>query len=357
MRVLMIVQLVDEREWLRAFTVGWIRALAARVERLDVLTLEMGEAELPDNVFVQSMGKEKCYNRARELVEFYRGLGRVIRDVDVIFSHMTPRYTWLAAPLAAAYRKPQMLWFTHRQISPELRLALGAVRWITTASADSFPLPGPKVHVMGHGIDIEKYAPGDPPRDQPPMVLAVGRMAPIKHHHTLLEAAALLRDRYGNPPVHFAISGGTAASGDEEYQQKLIRRRAELGLSEEQFALLGAQPSCYQISLYRRASVVTNLSPVGLFDKSALEAMLTGTPIIASSPAFDSLFGNYHDQLRINGPDDAAGLAARLAALLALPSETRAEMGRDLRARTAAEHSLDRLMDHMVTLMQESSRS
>ena len=66
MRVLMLVQQIDERDWLRAFIVEWVRALASHVERVDVITLEQGEAALPDNVFVQSMGKERGKNRAAQ---------------------------------------------------------------------------------------------------------------------------------------------------------------------------------------------------------------------------------------------------------------------------------------------------
>jgi glycosyltransferase involved in cell wall biosynthesis len=357
MRVLMIVQLVDEREWLRGFTIGWIRALAVHVERLDVITLEMGEADLPENVFVQSMGKEQGYSRPRMLWTFYRALAHVIRDVDAVFSHMTPRYTWLAAPYARLYRKPQMLWFTHRQVSLELRLALRAARWITTATHDSFPVDSPKVHVMGHGIDTARFSPGDTPPDDPPMVLAVGRVSPIKHHHTLLEAAALLRDEYGNPPVRFAVVGTTAAPGDEDYRDSLLRQRAELGFEEDDFALLGARTPDELITLYCRASVATNLSPVGLFDKAALEAMLTGTPLVVSNPAFADLLGDHRESLLVEGPDDAAGVAARIADLLARSPADRAALGAVLRERTAAQHGLDRLMRNIVALMQEDIRA
>lgn len=356
MRVLMIVQLVDEHEWLRGFTVGWIRALAAHVDHLDVLTLEAGQADLPANVTVTSMGKERSHNRLRELAGFHRALLRWGRETDVIFSHMTPRYTWLAAPYAAAFHKPQMLWFTHRQVSLELRLALVASRWITTATDTSFPISSPKVHVMGHGIDTARYSPGDQPPDEPPLVMAVGRVSPIKHHHIVLDAAALLRDRYGDPPVRFAVVGTTAAPGDEEYLQSLIRRRNELGFSADYFKFLGAHAPDDLIALYRRAAIVTNLSPVGLFDKAALEAMLTARPVIVANPAFGGLLGEHRDALLVDGPDDVTGLADRIAALLERTPEQRAAMGRGLRARTAAEHGLDRLMARMVDLMREGAQ-
>ncbi|NJL94361.1 MAG: glycosyltransferase family 4 protein [Anaerolineae bacterium] len=212
MKVLMMVQQLDETHWLRGFTVGWVRALAAEVEHLHVLTLEDGPATLPANVTVASMGKEQGHGRAKQLAAYYRTLARVVPRVDWLFSHMTPRYTWLATPLAQLHRKPQMLWFTHRQVSTELRLALAAARWVSTASPQSFPLAHRKVQVLGHGIDATQFAP-DPftPLDQPPLVLAVGRITPIKHHHVLLQAAALLRDQHGDPPVQFAVAGAPAA--------------------------------------------------------------------------------------------------------------------------------------------------
>jgi len=129
-----------------------------------------------------------------------------------------------------------------------------------------------------------------------------------------------------------------------------------VGLSADDFALVGPLPPRDLVTLYRRASVVTNLSPVGLFDKAALEAMLTATPVIVSNPAFDPLLGDHRDALRVTAPDDAAGAADRIAGLLAMPAEQRALMGRDLRARAAAEHGLDRLMERLVGLMQESRR-
>jgi glycosyltransferase involved in cell wall biosynthesis len=345
MRVLMIVQQVDERNWLRGFTVAWIRALAAEVEHVHVLALEVSQPDvsLPDNVTVQSMGKERGVGRLRELIAFYGGIARVIRDVDVVFSHMTPRYTWLAAPLAVIFRKPQMLWFTHRKVSMELRAALFVARWAVTASPESFPIKGKKVHVMGHGIDTEKFSPGpDDPDQNPAIILAVGRISPIKKHDVLLEAAALLKGE----PLRFIIAGQPAAPGDDEYQQALLDRRAELGLSDEKFMLAGALSMDEMVALYRRASLVTNLSPPGLFDKAALEAMLTATPVIVANPIF-----NLDDAFLVRDANDPREVADRIRAVMALSAEERARIGAELRQRTASEHGLSRLMARIVALI------
>lgn len=326
MRLLMIVQQLDERDWLRGFTVGWIRALAAEIDHLYVLALETAPTELPPNVTIYSMGKEQGYSRPRELLAFYRGIGRCIRDVDGILSHMTPRYTWLAAPTAFLFRKPQMLWFTHRKSSAELRLALSCARWVTTATHDSFPIESPKVHVVGHGIDVERFSPDTTPLDDPPLVLAVGRISPIKNHHILLDVAAQM------PDVQFAIAGAPAAPGDTAYLTKLQSRH----LPNVQF--VGGLATDDLIGWYRRASVVTNLSPPGLFDKAALEAMLTATPLIVTNPAFDALLGDYRDLLRT--PDDPREIAQRIRRVMEHPDN----IGASLRENTAQAHGLSQLM-------------
>ena len=349
MRVLMIVQELNETSWLRGFIVGWVRALAKHVETLYVLTLERGEANLPDNVFVQSMGKERGYNRWQELREFYRGVGRVVDQVDVIFSHMTPRYTLLAA----VYRKPQMLWFIHPRANLEIRAALILSKWVTTATEDSFPIKSSRVFPLGHGIDTDFYSPASESItfEQIPLILAVGRVTPIKKHHVLLEAAALLRDR--KQMLRITVAGGTAAPGDEAYRAELIRRRDELGLTENQFNLVGALQPLELVAMLREAAIATNLTPPGSFDKAALEAMLTGIPIITPNPAFDSLLGEYAGLLRLNMPNHAAEIADRIQTILEIPAGERRKIGLDLRERTAAAHGLDNLMQRLVALMEK----
>ncbi len=350
MRVAMLVQKVDENDWLMAFALKWIQALAARIERLDVIALEQHQADLQGNVFVQSMGKERGYSRPRELWMFYRALARVIRDVDVVFSHMTPRYTWLSAPLATMYHKPQLMWFTHRQIGWELRLALASCTYAVTAVPESFPLQSPKVRALGHGIDAEFFKPDDRRAlDDPPLVVQVARLMPIKHQATLLQAVAAV------PDIRAAFIGGIPSGQNPAYLTDLKALAHDLDITDRVTFAGGLQPEAVR-DFYRRATVSVNLSPPGLFDKAALESMLVGTPTVASSSAFDVLLGDHAERLRLSAPDDEAALAARLRSLLALSGEERGAMGLDIRARVQAAHSLDGLMDRLVALMAEACR-
>lgn len=355
MRVLMITQKLDPSDQVLAFTHDWVLALAQRVDQLDVLCLELrSTAPLPENVRVWSMGKERGIGRIGELRQFYAALNQIVPRVDVIFVHMIPRYVLLAAPVAARFGVPIGLWYTHPHKGIELRLATRLVRWIATASPTSFPLRTPKVHALNHGINARRFVPGGAPKSDPPLIISVGRLSPIKHHETLIEAAALLRDTYGDPACRFAIVGAEVATSPPDYRASLIARRDGLHLTPERFAFLGALTPDALVPILQAASLSVNLMPVGAFDKAALEAMLCGLPLLAVSPDFAPIFGEYAIQLQLTNSTDASDLARRLNALLQLDRAELGRIGDTLRQRTAALHSLDSLMDRLVALMQTS---
>ena len=350
MRILMLTQKIDRDDDMLGFTHDWAEALAARVERLDVLALEVGRHSLPANVHVRSMGKGDGASRPRLLAGFYRGLLGSIRDVDVIFVHMIPLYVVLAAPLAALYRRPITLWYTHRNRGVLLRVAARLTRHIATAHPSTFPLPDPKVRALGHGIKLASYQPSAELPPDPPVIVSLSRLSPIKRHETLIKAAALLRDRHGDPPARFVIAGGRPGDNPSDYENSLRAEIQRLRL-EGYVSLWGAIPADGVAAVFRDASVALNASPPGLFDKAALESMLCAVPTIVANPAFDDLLGDHVDLLRLPSGDDAAGLAARLATLLAMTPEARHAIGLEVRARVAAGHSLATLMDRLVALM------
>ena len=169
----------------------------------------------------------------------------------------------------------------------------------------------------------------------------------IKRHHILLETAALLRDR--GISAQFAVAGAAATVEGLNYQATLETRIAELGIGDR-FKLLGALDRETLLMNYRRATIVTNLSPPGLFDKAALEALCTARPVLVTNPAFDDVLGDYLPLLRLDDPPEPKAVADKLAALLAQTPADRLAMGAALRERTAQTHGLDRLMDRLVAL-------
>ena len=351
MRVLMFTRRVDREDWLAGFAHGWIAALAAHphIEGVEVICLEQGVYDLPAHVRVTSMGKERGAGRLREFLTAQRAIAQAIRHTDVIFVHMIPRYALIVAPWAKAFRVPLVLWYTHQSVSLELRLAHALANRVVTASPESFTLPSRKVTVVGHGIDLSRfYAAERPPAER--LVLAVGRLSPIKHYEALIAAAARLATRPGFEDVCFAIAGG-ATPQHPHYGEQLRALIADLRLGGR-VELLGPVPHEEMPALYRRATVTVNLCPTGGVDKVVLESMASGVPALVHNKAFLPLLGE--EAARLFCPDlDPDRIAEQLATLLTLSHAERAALGARLAAHVRAEHGLEGLIARLVGVFED----
>jgi glycosyltransferase involved in cell wall biosynthesis len=346
MRVLMLTRRVDRDDARAGFVHTWIERLAGhpRVECVHVICLESGVYELPDSVSVASMGKERGYGRLRELLEFQKAIAPAIGQVDVVFGHMIPRYVIVAAPWALLHRVPVVLWYTHRSVTPELRLAHALARRVVTASPESFRLPSRKVQVIGHGIDMARFALADRVAGER-LVVGVGRLSPVKHYDVLIRAVALLAARPGFEDVRLAIAGG-ATDEDASYAAGLRALIAQVGAADR-VDLLGALPPAGIPDLFRRAAVSANLCPTGGADKVVLESMACGVPVVVHNATFLPLLAEDAGMLW-SGDLDPERVADRLAAVLALPGDERAALGARLAARVRADYDLDALIDRLV---------
>jgi len=350
-RWLLITRKLDPADDHVGFVMRWVEMLAARLDHLDVICQEHANPPLPANVTLYSMGKEAGAGRIAQARRFTAHLRRLVPGVDGVFCHMIPRYVWFAAPWARLHGRPLLLWYTHRQITPELRLAARLVTHILTASAGSFPLASGKVRVMGHGIDAALF-PAPEGEDAPPVIAQVARLAHIKRQDALIRAAVLLtaRDDVGTFRVQL-IGGPVKEEPDYPAALETLIRSCD---PPPPVTLTGPLPHAEAMALLRRSAITVNLSPPGLFDKAALEGMFAGKPTLVTNADFAPLLGDAADLLLLPYEAGPETLAERLARLLALSPDERAALGAELRARALAAHSLDSLMDRIVALMREA---
>ena len=337
----------DRDDWATNFIPLWVEALAAQVASVDVLALQVGTVgKLPPNVRVFSMGKERGAGRLGLLANFYRQAARLLPSCDAVFVHMIPRYALLAAPLALPLRKPMTLWYTHREASRDLQRALPLVRQVATATESSFPLQTDKLRVLGHGIDADFYAPlpGQAATAGAARVVQVARLQPIKRQNVLLEALNHLPEAVGADFI-----GAVPQGENNDYARGLQATAAALPTGRARF--LGGRSAEQVREVYQQAAVAVNLSPVGLFDKAALESMAVGTPTIVTNPAFAPLLGEWRDLLLIEDILTPSVLAARIADVLALPLDALTEMGNTLRGHVIQAHSLHALMPRLARLL------
>jgi len=190
------------------------------------------------------------------------------------------------------------------------------------------------------GVDTDLFVPGDRADararlglDEHPVLLWVGRVAPIKGLDTLLDAVARLRS--ADRAIRLLIVGGDADEPMSELEVSLRQRIERLDLASS-VCFVGPQPQSVLPLYYAAADVTVLPSYYESFGMVALEAMACGSPVIASRVG--GLVTTVRDG--VTGfliPDgDVDALAERIGALVADP-DLRWRIGRE-GVRWAAQH-------------------
>ncbi len=351
MRLLWFNLATDVDDPILGFTTSWIRAVAKRVEVIHVITMRAGRVEVPENVRVYSVGKEKGYSEPRRAVEFYRHLFRALREdrIDACFSHMIPIFTVLAAPVLKVKGIPIVTWYAHREVTATLKLAHHLSNKMVTSAETSYRYKHDKLVVVGQGIDTDLFSPDDMPPEDPPLLLSVGRLSPIKDPLTLIEAVHLLRQR--GYEVQCALVGD-APKRDSAYAEALQQRVKELRL-DDVVQFVGSVPNEQVVSWYRRCFAHVNCSPPEhSLDKTVLEAMACGKPSFSSTLGFRETMGQWADLLLFRH-GNVSDLADKLEHLLTMREKERQRMGRDLRYGVLEQHSLDQLAGRLIAIFEK----
>ena len=351
MRLMVLTQVLDLDDPILGFAHGWMAALAKHVDRLIVAPLKAGRFDLPDNVEVRSLGKERGGSTVDRLRSFRRVVGGACRegDVDAILAHMVPRYAVYAAPFAKPRGVPLFLWYTHKGVDWSLRMAEPLIRRAYTASEKSFRLPSRKKVVTGHGIDTDWFTPPDNGAsiDDPVEVVVVGRIAPAKDPLVLVEALGRLKS--DGLTLRASFVGDTLLDEHDAYKRDVLRRISELGLGDD-VTLAGAVPHSEVRRAFWRAPLFCTPSVTGSVDKTVLEAMACGRIPVTCNESFTDVFKEHASRLMFER-GDAAGLAARLRELHDMPQAERAILASALRRLVVEEHNLDRLAARLVADM------
>ncbi|MEO0132931.1 MAG: glycosyltransferase family 4 protein [candidate division WOR-3 bacterium] len=348
MRLLLFNLATDADDPILGFTTRWISALAEHMESIDVITMRSGKIEVPKNVRVHSVGKEKGYSEPRRAIEFYRILGRLLTEqhYDVCFAHMMPLFALMAAPLLRILKIPIVLWYAHKSVNALLRLATFLVDEVVTSTQEGFRIPSSKVQVIGQGIDTGKFAPkqeGTSP-NQTFTILTVGRLSPIKRVELLIEAVALCKEKHPELSVRVKIVGAAATDTDKFYEAKLFSLVKKYHM-QTIVIFTGSKSYEQLVHVYHQADCFVNLSETGSIDKAVLEAMSCGLPVI-TNPAFTNLLGTDLSHWVIDG--NPLKLCDRLLLLASMSEIERCKLGQQLRNIVVQEHSLTGLCTKLV---------
>ncbi len=344
-RVVFICQTVDADDMLLANVVRWIAVLAGKpaVERVHVICLRAGRAELPPNVTLHVIGAGR---RPATLYRFYSVVLSLLRrrEVDFFFVHMGGVYPILLAPLKLLARKRVYQWKAHPHIDWVMRLSLLVDDRVFTATPSSFPRRSPKVRVTGHGIDVRRFAPR-PAHDAGRALVTVGRISARKRIHEMVTALHAHARLHGDTP-RLRIVGASATARDRRYSSELRDLIARLGL-DDRVEFLGARSQEEIARIVPGCAAFLGFSGTAL-DKATLEAMALGVPVVSTNPCFAEILPEWLRSLLVAREGDAENQADHIHRVLALDAAGRARVGEALREVVEHEHSDEVLFDRIL---------
>jgi glycosyltransferase involved in cell wall biosynthesis len=342
-RLIFITQQVDRSHPALAATVPKITALAARVDEITVLADGAVPGTLPENCRIRLFGAP--FKAARGL-RFESALAaELARRPHAVIAHMCPIYAVLAAPIARPLGARVLLWYTHWNATPTLRLAERVATDVVSVDRRSFPLPTGKLVATGHGIDLSEFACADGARAHADFrALALGRYSEAKGLETLVRGIRLALD--DGLDVRLVVHGPASNAPERAHRAELERLVRELDL-EKRVRLDHAVVRAEIPALLANAHVLVNNMRAGAPDKVVYEAAASCLPVLVSNPVFDELLDDLDPPLRFERSEPAS-FAARLSELAGRPPDERAALGRTLRTRVAERHSVDSWADRIL---------
>ena len=242
------------------------------------------------------------------LVEIWNGMPFFsplwARGPKMVFLHHVHGEMWR---MALPPRWAHLGEVTERRLAPPVYRRTAVVTLSESSRqdiVDTLGLRPSRVSVVPPGVD-PRFSPGGA-RSEAPLVVAVGRLVPVKHFDLLIDVLVRLRERHGD--LQAVIAG-------EGYELAKLRERVEAADAGGWLRLPGKLHDAELIDLYRRAWVVAASSSHEGWGMTITEAAACGTPSVASritghaDAVVDGVTG-----LLADGPDEFVGALGSLIA-------------------------------------------
>lgn len=347
MKLLIITQKVDVNDDNLGFFHAWLEKFSEKLDELYVICPTQGDYNLPSNVSVYSLGKEKGASKISQWIRLQKNLVQILPKIDGVFIHMCSIYAIASFPLVRIFNKKMILWHVHKSINWKLKLAERCVDKILTASEQSCRLKNrKKIEIVGHGVDVEVFKPDrnidntdwdTTAEDRKFKILSVGRIAPVKDHETLIRAVDILVNQKNIQDVKVNIVGSSLEDYKKRYFEKLKNLIQEKKL-ESYINFLGGVPHSKMPKYYQESDLVMNLTSSGSFDKVLLEAMASGCLVLTCNIIFADILDNKY----LFKKKDFQELAEKIIELKEIEKTDK------LRKIVIKHHNLDNLIEKIV---------
>ncbi|HEY4507143.1 MAG TPA: glycosyltransferase [Candidatus Paceibacterota bacterium] len=356
--ILIITQKIDYNNDILGFFHEWVREFSKRWDKVTVICLKLGDYDLPSNVRVVSLGKEKNSGfgpgvKLKYLFRFYKYIWTYRHDYNAVFSHMNPQYIPLGWPAWKLLGKKMSLWYAHGYVPTILKIADRLTNIAFASTPEGYRLPSRKLRIVGQGIDVEKFKPKNGyTRDGKGVfkIVSVGRIALSKDYDTMIGAISALIDE--GVGLRVEVAGSAINPLDFDYLEKLKNTISSKGLGDV-IKFIGPIANKDLPDFLLSGDLFVNMSHTGSLDKAVLEAMSCGLPVLTCNEAYENILGEYREKL-MYPKRDYRKLADGIKYIMNLAGDERAAASDYLRNIVVQNHNLEGLIKKISsTLLNE----
>jgi glycosyltransferase involved in cell wall biosynthesis len=311
MNLLIVNYEMDDSSPVLAWQASVARRLASAFNKVVVFTERIGTHTLLSNMEVFALP----YRRSTTSLNFNPASSSFFslldcHNINVCFIHMAHRWSYTLFPHTVCRSIPLLLWYAHGSVTPHLRRALSCVSRVVTSTPEGFRIPSPKIFSIGQGINTSLFTPPQFVSSRN-TIISIGRISRRKRIHLLVDVVHALHQR-GFKHLSLRLVGPQLTDDDRNYWREVESRIEERNLGAF-ITYLGALPQGSHPQLYVDCFVHLNMSLTGSMDKTVLEALSCGCPVLTTNPAFETML-HRHKEFFCH-PDEVSEIATRCASL------------------------------------------
>ena len=357
MKLLICTQKVDKEDDILGFFHSWLIDFAKNAEKITVICLEKGIVELPKNVEVFSLGKEKVdsgfmiydsriIQKIKYALVFWKYIWQKRSEYDTVFVHMNKEYILLGAPVWFIFYKKIVFWYNHKVGTVGARIAGFLSDKILYTGDQSFFADHFKSEKMPVGIDENLFKKNLNVIPSENSFLYIGRISPVKNLDVLIDAAKLLLD-YG---CDFKISIYGGFSDKDKFYYEAIREKAKSLEENKRVVFEGAVPNYKTPEIFERHEFAVNMTLGGSLDKTIFEAMAFEMPVISANQSMKNIWTKEQCDKLLVTEKNPKELALKMKSLINSAAGDNAALGKSLREIAVQNHSLSKLSEKLFKI-------
>ncbi|MBI4812387.1 glycosyltransferase family 4 protein [Candidatus Falkowbacteria bacterium] len=352
MKLLITTQKVDINDDVLGFFYGWIAEFAKHCEGVTVICLYGGEYNLPPNVKVLSLGKEKncqlsivncqLFKKLKYIFNFYRYIWQERKNYDAVFAHMNSEYVALGGILWRFWAKKVSLWNNHAigNLATWIAVKLAHITFYTSPFSFNSKISGSKGKIMPAGIDTNIFKKEETAGKIKNSLLFLGRISPIKRADVLIKTIKTLDEKGADFVLNVV---GEPAERDKDYYEG-IKKIAEEMEKRGKIKFFGKVKNYETPAHYNKNEIFINLTNSGSLDKTILEAMACESLVLISNESFRGILP---PELMFK-ENDNEDLKIKLMSLLKIGETEKRELGKKLREEVIKNHDLTLLVKKIL---------